>query len=84
MAVPFTLNVPQEGNTMRLARLAVSAAITLIALPCLAEPPPLNSRADARALSDAVMQLVVADKISDAMEKLKPYWRLPPNEIDCW
>jgi len=67
---------------MYLPRSLALAAVTLIALPCLAEPPSLNSKTDARALSDVVMQLVVADKISDAMEKLKPHWRLPPNEID--
>jgi len=67
---------------LSLAKSLAFAAFVLTALPCLAEPPPLSSKADTRALTEAVMQLVVDDKISDAMEKLKPYWRLPPNEID--
>jgi len=63
-------------------KLLAFAAAVLFARPCLAEAPPLNSKTDARALTETVMQLVVADKISDAMDKLKAYWRLPPNEID--
>ena len=45
-------------------------------------PPPVTSETDTRALTEAVMYLIAADKISDAMHKLKAYWRLPPNEID--
>ena len=67
---------------MPLRKSLAFAVIVLASLPSLAEPPPLSSTADTRALTEAVMQLVAADKISDAMEKLKPYWRLPPNEID--
>ncbi len=67
---------------MLLARSLGFAAVVLVGLPCFAEPPPLNGKADTRALTEAAMQLVAADKISEAMDKLKPYWRLPPNEID--
>lgn len=67
---------------MYLPRSLAFAAVVLVALPCLAETPPLNSKTDTHALTEAVMQLVAADKISDAMDKLKAYWRLPPSEID--
>lgn len=67
---------------MSSTRSLLFAGVVLVAFPCLAEPPPLVSKTDTRALTESVMQLVAADRISDAMDRLKAYWRLPANEID--
>jgi hypothetical protein len=67
---------------MSLTRSLAFSTVVLVALPCIADPTPLHGKADARALTDAVMQLVAADKIDEALGKLRPHWRIPSNEID--
>ena len=75
-----------------LCKPAAVVLVLLPALPCVADTPPAKAPApraqvlkttdDTRSLTDAVMKLVVADKIDDAFGQLKLYWQLPANELD--
>jgi hypothetical protein len=42
----------------------------------------LSTPAEARALAESAMKLIVADKINEAFDLLKAQWPLPANEID--
>src|ERR1700730_11053239 len=76
------LDVTYRNPRMPLTKLLTWGFALFVALPCIADPSPLQSKPDVRALAESVMKLVAANKIDDAFGKLKPYWPLPPNEVD--
>jgi len=67
---------------MPLTKVLGLAFAFLLALPCMAAPPALQTKQDARALTESVMKLVAVDKIDDAFQVLKPYWHLGPGELE--
>jgi hypothetical protein len=67
---------------MTLTKLLTWGFALFVAVPCFGDPSSLQSKPELRALTESVMKLVAENKIDDAFGKLKPYWPLPPNEVD--
>jgi hypothetical protein len=59
-------------------------ALCLLVLPTtlLAQPKPLASLAEARKMADNAVELFQQEKFAEGYESLKPWWPLPPVEID--
>jgi hypothetical protein len=64
-------------------RRTLAVAACLVTFGCGAGAPDLSSAAEAKALADSAMQLIVSDKVNEAFDLLKTQWPLPSNEIDA-
>ncbi|HYR28585.1 MAG TPA: hypothetical protein VEU30_08970 [Thermoanaerobaculia bacterium] len=62
--------------------LALAFGLSAAAQEAAAPVPPLKSVADARKLADKAMGLFQKEKLAEGYDVLKPYWPLPPIEID--
>ena len=63
-------------------RRTLAVVAILVMFGCGAGASDLSSAAEAKALADSAMQLIVSDKINEAFDLLRAQWPIPSNEID--